>query len=109
MLPSAQEITNYKIKYRMTQIGNVREIIAVKNHLDVLKEKGLIKEWEIPYEEILTRLAAAIFFLTPEQETNLGELWKELEVHNMLQYRLNEEKKLSQLEWRIEFNKGYEL
>lgn len=90
----------------MAQIGNVPEIKAVKRHLDELKEAGLVKEWEIPYENILTRLTAAIFFLTPANESGLDEIWTALEVHKMLQYRLNEEKKLSQLEWRVEFNKG---
>ena len=42
-------------------------------------------------------------------KNGLEGIWKELEVHKMLQYRLNEEKKLSQLEWRVEFNKGFEL
>lgn len=93
----------------MTQIGNVPEIKAVKNHLNDLQVKGLIKEWEIPYENILTRLTAAIFFLTPTEDEKLEEIWKELGVHNMLQFRLNEEKKLSKLDWRIEFNKGFEL
>ena len=93
----------------MAQIGNAPEIMAVKNHLNELKEKGLVKQWELPYENILTRLTAAIFFLTPLDESKLEEIWKELEVHKMLQYKLNEEKKLSQLDWRVEFNKGFEL
>lgn len=93
----------------MVQIGNVPEIKAVKKHLDELKENGLVMEWELPYENILTRITAAIFFLTPIDESKLEEIWKELKVHKMLQYRLNEEKKLSQLVWRVEFNKGFEL
>lgn len=88
---------------------NVPEIQEVKKHLDEIKEKGLVKEWELPYENILTRLTAAIFFLTPTDESKLDEIWKELDKHPMLTYRLNEEKKLSQLEWRVEFNKGFEL
>jgi len=93
----------------MVQIGNVPEIRAVKAHLDDLFERGLVKEWELPYENLLTRLTAAIFFLTPTDDSKLDEIWKELEKHKMLHYRLNEEKKLSQLEWRVEFNKGFEL
>ncbi len=93
----------------MAQIGNVPEIKAVKRHLEELKEKGFVKYWELPYENILTRLTAAIFFITPTEESCLDKIWKELEIHKMLQYRLNEEKKLSQLEWRVEFNKGFEL
>ena len=87
----------------------VQDIYDVKLHLDELKDKGLINEWELPYENILTRLTAAIFFLAPTDEAKLDEIWKELEKHKMLHYRLNEEKKLSPLEWRVEFNKGFEL
>jgi len=93
----------------MAQIGNVPEIKAVKKHLDELKERGFISAWELPYENILTRLTAAIFFLTPTDESKLVTIWEELEIHKMLTYRLNEEKKLSQLVWRVEFNKGFEL
>jgi len=88
---------------------HVPEIIAVKEHLDELKEKGLVAEWELPYENILTRLTAAIFFLTPTDDSKLDEIWKELDKHPRLIYRLNEEKKLSQLVWRVEFNKDFEL
>jgi hypothetical protein len=88
---------------------HVPEIIEVKKHLDELKEKGLVKEWELPYENILTRLTAAIFFLTPTDDSKLDEIWKELDKHPRLTYRENEEKKLSQLVWRVEFNKDFEL
>ncbi len=88
---------------------HVPEIIEVKKHLDELKEKALVKEWELPYENILTRLTAAIFFLTPTDDSKLEEIWKELDKHPRLTYRLNEEKKLSQLVWRVEFNKDFEL
>jgi hypothetical protein len=46
----------------MAKIGNVPEIRNVKQQLENLKTKGLLKEWEIPYENILTRLTAAVFF-----------------------------------------------
>lgn len=93
---------------------NVPEIQDVKKYLDKLKDEGLVKEWELPYENILTRLTAAIFFLTPVDESKLEEIWKklgdkEVDKHERLTYRLNEEKKLSQLEWRVEFNKDFEL
>ena len=93
----------------MTQIGNVPEINAVKRTLDELKSRGLVQSWELPYENILTRLTAAIFFLTPADVCDVSDIWRELEVHKMLQFRINEEKKLSDLEWRVEFNKGFEL
>lgn len=88
----------------MTQIGMVPEINAVKTNLAHLKAQGFIKEWELPYEELLTRLTAAIFFLTPTNDIYLEQIWKELEKHEMLHYRKNDEKKLSLLMWRVEFN-----
>jgi hypothetical protein len=91
----------------MATIGNVSEINSVKKHLNDLKARGLVKEWEIPYENLLTRLTAAIFFLTPVAEDRLGEIWAELGTNPMLQYRLNEEKKLSNMDWRVEFNKDF--
>ena len=88
---------------------NVPDITKVKEHLDELKGKGLINEWELPYENLLTRLTAAVFFLETVDESKLEEIWKELDKHPRLAYRKNEEKKLSQLEWRVEFNKDFEL
>jgi len=89
----------------MAQLGNVPAIRAVKEQFDSLKERGLIKEWEIPYENTLTRLSAAVFFFTPTDESGLNEIWEVLGENEALQYRLNEEKKLSQLIWKVEFNK----
>ncbi len=93
----------------MVRIGHVPEILEVKRHLDDLKKRQLLQEWELPYENLLTRLTAAIFFLTPVSSEKLPEIWEELEQHKMLHYRRNDEKKLSGLEWRVEFNKGFEL
>lgn len=93
----------------MAQVGNVPEINAVKQHLDQLKNKGLVKDWELPYENVLTRLTAAVFFLTPVGDSTLDEIWKELSKYPRLVYRRNEEQKLSKLEWRVEFNKDFEL
>ena len=89
----------------MAQIGNVPEIKAVKTQFDVLKEKGLVQNWELPYENILTRLSATIFFFTPAKDAALEEIWQALGNEESLQYRPNEEKKLSPLAWRVEFNK----
>ena len=93
----------------MAQLGNVPDIIQVKKKMEGLKEKGLIKEWEIPYENILTRLTAAIFFLTPVETSSLEQIWQAFADYEMLQYRPNDEKKISSLEWRVEFNKGFVL
>ena len=93
----------------MVQIGNVAEINTVKKHLNDLQDKGYIEQWELPYENILTRLTAAIFFITPLNDSLLDKIWDELNIHDRLTYRPNHEKKLSLLEWRVEFNKNFEL
>lgn len=92
----------------MARIGNVTEINAVKEQLNQLKERGIVQEWELPYEHILTRLSASIFFMTPSKEENTEDIWKELGNNALFQYRLNDEKNLSQLAWRLEYNKGQE-
>ncbi|NLR57693.1 hypothetical protein HGH93_06260 [Chitinophaga polysaccharea] len=92
----------------MTRLGNVREINEIKQHLDHLKSEGLITQWELPYEQILTRLTAAVFFVSlpgKEDET----VWKEMEKYPMFTYGRNEEKQLSALDWCMTFNKGFEL
>ncbi|MBB5622480.1 hypothetical protein HDE69_003555 [Pedobacter cryoconitis] len=92
----------------MKQIGNVPEINEVKSHLEVLKTKQLITAWHVPYEEVLTRLTAAVFFLTPTDESKLDEIWQELGIHQRIQYQMNADKSLSPLEWRVEFNTSAE-
>jgi hypothetical protein len=93
----------------MVQVGNVKEINNIKSKLESLKKKGLVKQWELPYENILTRLTAAIFFVTAADKQSEEKIWEELGKEPMFTYRVNEEKKLSQLEWRVEFNKGFEI
>lgn len=87
----------------MVQIGNVPAIKAVKTKLQELQQKGLVSQWELPYEKLLTRLTAAIFFLDTNCEDNIQTIWSELEEYGGLRYSVNEEKKLSQLHWRVEF------
>lgn len=87
----------------MAQIGKIKEIIEIKNHLEKMKNDGYIKEWEIPYENILTRLSAAIFFLTPFDDSYLDNIWNQLSRYENFSYTENKEKKLSQLKYRIQF------
>jgi DNA mismatch repair protein MutH len=84
----------------------VPQIVEVKEHLEKLKNAGLIREWELPYENLLTRRSAAIFFITPaaEDDARLQQVWEELERYDNFGYRVNEEKKLSQLHYRVTFN-----
>lgn len=90
----------------MAKIGNVPEINAIKEHLDALQKEGALTAWELPYENLLTRLGAAIFFLSPISREFLPKIWHELSRYGQLKYRLNEERKLSTLDWRVEFGDG---
>jgi hypothetical protein len=42
---------------------HVPEIIEVKDLLQSLKSNNDLKDWELPYENLLTRRSAAIFFV----------------------------------------------
>lgn len=88
----------------MAKIGNVPEIKEVKNHLQQMKNQGFLKDWELPYENLLTRLSAAIFFISPCSEDKLDEIWENMKIFVGFRYKKNEDKKMSQLEYRIEFN-----
>ena len=85
---------------------HVPEIIKIKEHLDKLKKEGLIKEWDLPYENLLTRISSAIVFLTPESDKDgsVNKIWRELEKHSNFSQRLNDEKKLSKLQFRVTFS-----
>ena len=87
----------------MTQLDNIPEIKSVKFTLDTLKDNQLIKEWEVPYEELLTRLSAAIFFFTPSEGASLEEIWGRLQLNDGMHYQLNQEKTISPLDWQFTF------
>jgi hypothetical protein len=87
----------------MGRLGNVPEIKAVKEHLEALTQAGLIASWELPYENLLTRLSAAIFFFTLTSPDHLEEVQAELSRHQQLSCRTNVEKTLSELDWRADF------
>lgn len=84
----------------------VKEINEVKEHLDILKERGLVKAWVLAYENLLTRLNAAIFFLTPakDDEETMSQIAAELGKYQNFSYRPNHEQKLSDLQYRITFS-----
>jgi len=86
----------------MVQIGNVPEIVSVKACLITLQEQEVITAWELPYENLLTRLTAAIFYFSLEKNVQLSE------IQNMLQSfgtPVCEENKdtLSDLSYRLTF------
>lgn len=84
---------------------HVPEIIEVKEQLAALKAQGLVSEWELPYENILTRRSAALFFVTPGSEGQAEAVWKALEPYEHFSYRTNDERKLSQLTYCVTFSK----
>lgn len=85
---------------------HIPEIIEVQETLDKLKSNNLIESWELPYANLLTRRSAAIFFISSadNSESKLGSIWKELENFTHFSFRKNEEKELSNMEYRITFN-----
>lgn len=87
----------------MAQIGKIPEIIEIKEKLECMKQDHLIEEWELPYESLLTRRSAAIFFLTPCEEERLPEIWGQLNQYDSFKQRKNTEKFLSKMDYRVEF------
>ena len=81
----------------------VKEITEIKTQLDELKSKGIIDEWELPYENLLTRRSAAIFFVESSNESFEEKLWIHLTKIKGFKYSINEDKKLSQLKYKVTF------
>lgn len=84
--------------------GQVPEIDEVKSCLEVLRKKGIISKWELPYESLLTRLSAAIFFLALKKDDDINIVIKGLSRFPKFRYMENNAQKLSTLKYRIEFN-----
>lgn len=83
---------------------HVPEIVDVKNELEILKNEGLVADWDLPYENLLTRLSAAIFFITPTSGTESEKVWSRLANRPGFRYSLNEGGKLSDLAYRVTFS-----
>ena len=87
----------------MAQIGNVKEIHEVKNVLMEMTEEGLLQCWELPYENILTRREAAIFFLTPQTDYALRALSDRLKCYEYSHIEENTSKAMSNMSHRLIF------
>ena len=83
---------------------NVPEITEIKEKLEQLKSEKLIRNWELPYENILTRRSAALFFVTPKSKDKAEVVWKQLNAYENFSVRLNKEQKLSDLKYMITFS-----
>lgn len=82
---------------------HVPEIIEVKDVLDRLVADGVVDTWELPYETLITRRSAATFFVRPKQDA--GKIWDELSRFGDFSFRINTEKKLSALDYRVTFSR----
>jgi hypothetical protein len=90
----------------MVQIGNVPEIVAVESRLEEMKREKLIESWELPYRNLLTRLDAAIFFLTPANGDTLAKVTERLSAIVGFTCESNVDLKLSKMQYKIRFNNG---
>lgn len=85
---------------------HIPEIISVKEKLDELKEKGAIFQWELPYENLLTRLDAAIFFIElPEGKDTRQECIAGLHQFGNITIETNAEKRLSGCSYQLVFRR----
>jgi hypothetical protein len=82
----------------------VPEIIEMKKKLEHLKAEGLVTDWELPYENLLTRLSAGIFFLTPAADVPVDRVWEVFHEDKYFSFRTNAEQKLSKLKYRVTFS-----
>lgn len=85
---------------------NVPEIIEVKDLLNEMKTQSIITDWELPYENLLTRRSAAIFFFDIDESdpAKLQEAERQLNQFDNFSYRPNTEKNLSQMKYRLTFS-----
>ena len=83
---------------------HVPEIIEIKDRLEQLKKQGVLQSWELPYENILTRRSAAIFFFTPADESQVGKVTEAMKSYDNASFRVNSEEKLSKLKYRLTFS-----
>jgi hypothetical protein len=84
---------------------NVPEIKKVKQKFEEIKSAQHIQNWELPYENILSRLTAAIFFITPAENISMEQIAAGFAEYENFSWRENTEQKLSQLAYRITFSK----
>jgi hypothetical protein len=90
----------------MVQIGNVPEIVAVKLKLAELQTDGLVEEWTLPCENLLTRLDAAIFFVSARPGVDLEQIWERFRGDGGFVVQSNTKRTLSNLDWQLQFSEA---
>lgn len=88
----------------MARIGNVPEIQQVKQQLEMLRKNGVIQSWELPYENLLTRLSAALFFVTPTGD--MQQVLDAIKTQPAVCCEKNDKHSLSYLEYCISFQQA---
>ena len=83
----------------------VKEINDIKKTMENMRSNGLIAQWSLPYESLITNVSNAVFFITPVRADFETKIWSELNKYDYFSFRLNHEKELSSCEYRITFNK----
>lgn len=88
----------------MAQIGNIEEIKEIKSLLIEMTEGGVLQCWELPYENILTRREAALFFFTPKTEQALEVVRDRLASCGDSKIEKNTDKTISMMSHRLRFD-----
>lgn len=90
----------------MSRIGYAKDVMGLKDHLEQLKNRMILTGWEMPHENIISRLTAAVVFISADK-SKIKEVIEELTskfFNYKIHYRPNDEKKMSRLGWTIEFD-----
>ena len=88
----------------MAQIGNIPEIVAVKNKLEELRHQGLLEQWALPGENLLTRVDAAIFFVSGRPGADIEQAWAPFRGNERFHVQPNSQRTLSDLDWQVQFD-----
>lgn len=90
-----------EVREVVNKVGEVDELICIKKRIAKLQEQGVVSEWELPYENLLTRKNAAIIYLNTESEENLKCIVLQLEDFGNWRFELNQNKTLSSMKYKI--------
>ncbi|WP_299008206.1 hypothetical protein [uncultured Shewanella sp.] len=86
----------------------VPDIDKVKEKMTALSAAGVLTQWELPYENLLTRLSAAIFFAEVSDESQLKALSADFSDYEHFLVQINRKKEdantLSRMSYRITFS-----
>ena len=79
------------------------EINDLKNHLESLKSRNLLKDWNLPNESKAERCRTVTFFVTPINEKTLLEIIQEFDKYENLRCIINTMEKSTESAYKISF------